>query len=235
MAAGRKSLFTPETRQLIIQSVRGGMQNSDVCKIAGIGDRTLYQWLDVGEACIEGRAHPRKPKTDAERAEFERFAREYKTATAQGNLARISQINRAGQDTWTHRITGQMRFSVPDPVTYMNADTGKLVFEDPREVLPGDWIRQNSGEAWEHRRGEWQAAAWYLERTNPKEWARRTYIQVEGNLKIEFINQVITALIAADLSPADVFNNLLLEADRVRRESISAGGDQPDDSTEYTA
>lgn len=206
--SGRKRIFTPEIRKTIVQAVRGGLSNTDACNMAGIGERTLYEWLAIGEAVIDGRTHRRMPKETEIRAAFAQFAQEYKAALAQGNLARVTQINRAAQDTWTHVKTGAIRFTAPPAVTWMNTQTGELVFDDPTGVLPGEWERQFSGTAWTHRRGEWQAAAWYLERTDPDNWSRRQVVRLEGGIEISIVNGAIEALKALGHDPLEFFVRL---------------------------
>lgn len=206
--SGRKTLFTPEARQAIIQAVRGGASNLDACNMAGISERTLYDWLSIGEAILEGKPHRRLPKDAVMRSEYSQFAQAFKTASAQSNLARVSQINRAGQDTWTHVRTGAVRFVAPPPVTWMDEVTGQVVFEDPSGVIPGTWIRQWSGEAWQHRRGEWQASAWYLERSDPENWGRRTTIKIEGGVDVAIINAAIQALVVLGHDPSEFFQKL---------------------------
>ena len=205
---GRKTLFTPEARKAIIQAVRGGASNADACNMAGISERALYEWLQIGTCALESQPHRRMPRDLALRADFAQFAQEYKIAVAQGNLARVAQIHRAGQDSWTHIRTGAVRFVAPPPLTWMDEQSGQIAFDDPTGVLPGQWVRQYSGEAWRHHRGEWQAAAWYLERTDPENWARRTTLRVEGGIDITVINGAIQALILLGHEPNEFFSKL---------------------------
>lgn len=70
--------------------------------------------------------------------------------------------------------------------------------------------------------GNWQAAAWLLERSDPDNWALRQKIMIEGGVPIDLINQTIRALAGANLSASDVFHDLIREAAEQQR--ISATG-----------
>lgn len=206
---GRKSLFTPEARKAIIQAVRGGSSNADACNMAGISERTLYEWLQIGEAVTEGKDHRRMPNDQTSRDEFAQFAHEIKMASGQGNLARVSQIIRAGQDTWTHNMTGAVRLTPPPPVTWMDVSTGQLIFDNPDDgIYPSQWERQWSGEVWRRERGAWQALAWHAERSDPDNWGRRTTVRIEGGIDITTVNATIQALIMLGQDPNEFFAKL---------------------------
>lgn len=70
--------------------------------------------------------------------------------------------------------------------------------------------------------GAWQADAWYLERSDPDQWGKRTFIKLEGNITVDLVNQTVKALSEAGYDPAVVFNDLIAEAARERANTDSA-------------
>lgn len=54
--------------------------------------------------------------------------------------------------------------------------------------------------------GQWQAAAWWLERTNPKQWGRRVMTEVSGpdnnpvqvNVSVDDLEQLVQTILSAD-------------------------------------
>lgn len=73
------------------------------------------------------------------------------------------------------------------------------------------------------RSGNWQADAWFLERSDPESWGRREKITIEGNLPLELVNRVSRALMEAGMDPAEVFNDLIAEAARANVPSSESG------------
>lgn len=55
------------------------------------------------------------------------------------------------------------------------------------------------------KNNNWQAAAWFLERSNPKEWARRTYAKIEG------LDELLQAAARLNIPASDLFNAMLAE------------------------
>lgn len=211
---GRKSKLTPDTIEILVADFHDGASTSDACARAGLSESTFHLWMSIGEKLLGGGSHPKAPRNRANYPQYIEFFVRIKKAQAQGNLARISQINRAAQDMWTHQQTGAVRYTAPPPITWFNPDTGELVHDDPKRAgKPGEWQKQFSGEVWRHQRGEWQAAAWYLERSDPGNWGKRTFITLEHNIRIETVNRVILALVQAGLDPAEVFEDMIVEAE----------------------
>ena len=46
-----RSKLNPETQTKITQALRAGNYRKAACRHAGIGESTLYRWLEQGERC----------------------------------------------------------------------------------------------------------------------------------------------------------------------------------------
>lgn len=56
-----------------------------------------------------------------------------------------------------------------------------------------------------------QAAEWFLERTDPVNWGKRTYVKLEGGLTVDDINKLVRAIEQRGLKASDVFNDFLAQ------------------------
>ena len=52
--AGRKTKLTPERQEKILDCVRIGMSNKAAAQMAGISEKTLYNWIECGEKDTSG-------------------------------------------------------------------------------------------------------------------------------------------------------------------------------------
>ena len=52
--AGRKTKLTPERQEKILDCVRIGMSNRAAAQVAGISEKTLYNWIECGEKDASG-------------------------------------------------------------------------------------------------------------------------------------------------------------------------------------
>lgn len=73
-------------------------------------------------------------------------------------------------------------------------------------------------------RSNWQAAAWFLERSDPERWGRRDKLTILGEVPVDLINRLIKAMEKAGVeSASSVFEDMLNEfADAANR---AEGGD----------
>lgn len=194
MSVGRPSLFTPEIRQIITRALTGGASVDDACGLAGVAVGTFYEWQAIGRAILAGVEHDRIPPEPARQQEFAEFAEQVKRAQASRRLRAVGVIVGVAQDKWIHRKTGVIRTEPPPPITWLNTKTGEMLFTDPTALDPtGAWEKEWSGETWELKPGVWQAAGWYLERSDPANWRRQDTLQMGadpnlGPLKIEYVN-----------------------------------------------
>jgi hypothetical protein len=60
--------------------------------------------------------------------------------------------------------------------------------------------------------GNTEDARWFLERSDPERWGKRTYQRIEGNLDISIINETIRAIRETGEDPEAVFKRLVERA-----------------------
>lgn len=82
---GRPSMFTPETREKIINALRAGNYRVAACKFAGIDNRTFLRWMKAGSEGQEG---------------FAEFVDQVKQAEAQAEASLVATIRKAAGDHW---------------------------------------------------------------------------------------------------------------------------------------
>jgi hypothetical protein len=83
---GRPSKLTPDTEARILGAIRCGAPNKVACAAAGIGESTLYQWLDKAEEL---------PVSD-----YAEFAESLTRARQEGIAARLAIIQKAAGTDW---------------------------------------------------------------------------------------------------------------------------------------
>ena len=72
--AGRTLKLTDDLQKKICHILENGTSVKDTCALVGIGERTFYEWVAIGNAHIEGIDHARMPRKIAERERFSQFA-----------------------------------------------------------------------------------------------------------------------------------------------------------------
>lgn len=61
-------------------------------------------------------------------------------------------------------------------------------------------------------RSNWQAAAWFLERSDPTHWGRRDKLTIEGGVSTELVNEMIRAIIETGNDPVEAFERIIQRA-----------------------
>jgi transposase len=88
MSAGRPSSLTSTTKRTIIESIRAGAYLSTACQIAGVTERTFYNWIKRGQQ--EG----------AKNKEYKLFFQSVTRVIAETEGEAVGQILRAGKMDW---------------------------------------------------------------------------------------------------------------------------------------
>jgi hypothetical protein len=71
---GRNSKLTDELEKSICNILENGTSIKDACALAGIGERTFYEWVAIGNAHLNGEDHARMPHKIVDRDRFAQFA-----------------------------------------------------------------------------------------------------------------------------------------------------------------
>ena len=78
-------MFTPETREKILNALRAGNYRVAACKFAGISEETFRRWMNAGKAGDPG---------------YVDFVEQVKQAEAQAEASLVATIRKAAGDHW---------------------------------------------------------------------------------------------------------------------------------------
>lgn len=153
MARTRAVDLTPELIEALAEAYRAGMPLDQVAGGAGVHKRTLQRWLEAGTDEIARRDEDpdTEPPDDPRIDAFVALATAVKQADARFVQENLLLIRRAAVDAKTVRV-----------VTRTLKDGTKL--EERTETTGGNW----------------QAAAWLLERRHTADFGRQTKLEVSG-------------------------------------------------------
>lgn len=79
---GRNNLLTDELKTRLCAILEGGTTVKDACSLVGIGERTFYEWVAIGNAYQSGEDHARMPRLVKDRERFAQFAQDITRARA---------------------------------------------------------------------------------------------------------------------------------------------------------
>lgn len=104
--AGRPSKMTPEVQEKILSALRAGNFRGVACAYAGIGQRTLREWMQFGEAKPKSRFGAfRRQVVEAEKsAEMRMVALVMKAATSDARHAEW-WLERKANARWGRQLT----------------------------------------------------------------------------------------------------------------------------------
>jgi len=154
---GRPSLLTPDRQQRIVTAIQNGAYAETAALTAGVSKRTYYRWMERGQAeeqrCIDQGHDPDQDPDllDPAEATYWHFRQAVEKGQAAAELAAVSRIIEAGDG---YEIRKERR------IERANGDV-EIVIET-------------------QQRRDWQAHAWWLERTRAARYSRRTQHEVMG-------------------------------------------------------
>lgn len=83
---GRRTNCTPKNRKVILEHIRKGLPMKYAALMAGVGERTVYQWLSKA--------------ADKPRSVYAQFAQDLEHARAESVAALVARVAEAGETDW---------------------------------------------------------------------------------------------------------------------------------------
>lgn len=159
---GRPSRLNTRIATAIINALRAGNYIKTACEYAGIGNSTYQEWMNRGMVELD--------RVNALGHEAEEIVVQAET---------VENTMPDGQVQYTSRSLEQLFNFVPEPFNEVEWPYVVLHQQVTRaraqaEVRAMATIQQAAPE-------NWQAAAWFLERTAPEKFGRRERINLEGS------------------------------------------------------
>lgn len=161
----RPTKLTPELQKDILDRLRAGSTIKSTCDSVGIGESTYYQWVDIGNAYLDGQDHDRMPRLVKDREAFAEFAEEATRAQAEG------------------MITAAIRFKQGMEPSESVSETTKTMTETrlDKNGTPYEYTKRETTRTITKHPGDWRAAMEYLARRDPDNWARQKIQHDIGN------------------------------------------------------
>jgi transposase-like protein len=159
----RPTKLTPDVQQKIIERLQAGSTIKATCDSVGIAESSFYLWVAIGEAHAKGETHANMPRKITERDTYSEFSEAVTRAQADGLIqaaVRFRQgMNPYDQEAVTTEVFEETRLDKNgNPYTYRKSVVKKTITH-----MPGDW----------------RAAAEYLARRDPENWARQAPQKME--------------------------------------------------------
>lgn len=168
---GRKTIISKAIIKAVAEGIETGLSNRDAAVVAGISERTYYDWLQRGEAEAARLAQPGAKKRKSE-ALFVQFSQSIKKAIPLRKQSLVGQIKELAHGIkWERK---KNRYEVrrdEDGVPMRDPVTDELMydlvsFEKINEFVPPSL----------------NAAGWLLERLHPSEYGHPTLQAKSGEL-----------------------------------------------------
>ena len=159
---GRQTKLSLTRMNAIVNLISGGNYIKTACAFTGIGEQTFHKWRMRGELEMD-RVDSMGKNADLILEQFE--GKDQGTLNAQGE----PMDKASGEWMWTHRATGFLLVEWPYVVFAHQVKRAGAAAE----------IRAIHNI---HKAGntQWQAQAWWLERTRPDDYGRRDRLGLEG-------------------------------------------------------
>lgn len=95
---GRKSLMTDDTVREFLEVIQDGFDIREACDHVGVAERTVYEWIQIGEAHMANQPHDRMPHKLIDRERFAQFALNVKKAKVDAHLWHLRNIKDKAKD-----------------------------------------------------------------------------------------------------------------------------------------
>lgn len=147
----RPTICTPEVTKEICDNITLGMNNRDSAMLAGVSERSFYEWLQWGEAELERVAESPRRRVRIRKRPFTQFSQSVGRARPLRKKVLVGRIQQAAQGTGTITETKTIH----------------------KKGEPAQTVTVTK-----ERHAEWAPAAWLLERLHPEEFGRRQRVDV---------------------------------------------------------
>jgi len=126
---GRPTKYNAERAESIVRSIQAGATKRAAAKAAGLGERTLYDYLQIGQEALED-AEDDMDRVDPDRLSYAQFARAVEVAEGQTeeNVASTFLIAAMGGNDWRAaeawlRRRAPLDWNPPEKVEHDAGDT----------------------------------------------------------------------------------------------------------------
>ena len=155
--AGRKTKLTPERQEKILDCVRIGMSNRAAAQVAGISEKTLYNWIECGEKDTSGPFFDFWESLQAATVQFElsncRII--HRSATEETRIVRQTIRYKSGQAV--NGKLGAGKFKSATIVIETRPPSTKSAMWLLERRFPKKWGRQAGGDARRERQARGEA------------------------------------------------------------------------------
>lgn len=147
----RKSKLTPERKEIILYEIEEGATRELAAMLAGITEQTLYNWIKRGK--------------------------EYEPSDNLDNLTKKELIQKAK----AQGVTGAAKLKKDELIEKLE-EAEAVYFNFWQDLQRAEAVAMKKHIANIVRAGieDWKASAWYLERRDPDNWAKRDRLQVDN-------------------------------------------------------